>query len=84
MVGLPGWLMVVAPGFLWSGDVRAIGLLFWHVRSAGKKHVSDTGVLLLMPFKTFESFVEGVVGFNATVSAAGNEDDREKLTRTGM
>jgi len=55
LVGLPGWLMVVAPGFLWSGDVRVIGLLFWHAHSAGKKHVSDTGVLLLMPFKTFES-----------------------------
>ena len=55
LVGLPGWLMVVAPGFLWSGDVRVIGLLFWHVRSVGKKNVSDTGVLLLMPFKTFKS-----------------------------
>jgi len=25
-----------------------------------------------------------VVGFNATVPAAGNEDDREQLTKTGM
>jgi hypothetical protein len=34
-------------------------------------------MLLLVPSK--RSFVGRVVGFNATVPAAGDEDDREKL-----
>lgn len=60
--------MVVAPSFLWSGNVRVVGLLPWPMHSAGKKHVSHAGVLLLMPFKTFKSSSsKRMVSFNVTV-----------------
>jgi len=51
--------MVVAPGSLLSGDMMAVGHLFWLVRSAGKNHVGVAGVLLLVPFKTYESSSSG-------------------------
>jgi hypothetical protein len=39
----------------------AAGHLVRPVRSVGKKHVGATGMLLLVPFKTFEDSFEGVV-----------------------
>lgn len=59
LAGVPGMLMVVAPGSLLSGDAMAIGHLSRPGRSAGKRHVSVVGVLLLVPFKAFESSSSG-------------------------
>jgi hypothetical protein len=82
LAGVLGISVVEALGSLLSGDAMAPGHLARPVRSAGKKHVGVAGMLLLVPFKTFEESSSGVVGFNATVPAADDEDDREKLART--
>ena len=77
LAGVPGMSVVEAPGSQLSGGAMAAGHLVRPVRSTGKKHVGAAGMLLLLPF-----FVGRVVGFNATVPAAGDEDDRLKLART--
>jgi hypothetical protein len=54
LAGVLGISVLEAPGSLLSGDAMAAGHLVRPVRSAGKKHVGVAGMLLLVPFKTFE------------------------------
>jgi hypothetical protein len=59
LAGVLGMLVVEAPDSLLSGDAMAPGHLVRPVRSAGKKHVGVAGMLLLVPFKTFEESSSG-------------------------
>jgi hypothetical protein len=59
LAGVLGMSVVEASGSLLSGDAMAAGHLVRPARSAGKKHVGATGVLLLVPFKTFEDSSSG-------------------------
>ncbi|CAN6217767.1 unnamed protein product [Urochloa humidicola] len=59
LAGVLGMLMLVASDFLKSGDAMAFGHLFRPVRSTERMHTSAAGVLLLVPWKTFQSSSSG-------------------------
>jgi hypothetical protein len=55
LAGVPGVSVVETSGSLLSDVEMAASHLVSPVRSAGKKHVGVAGMLLLVPFKTFEN-----------------------------
>jgi hypothetical protein len=59
LAGVSGMSVVEAPGSQLSEDVMAAGHLVRPACSAGKKHVGAAGMLLLVPFKTFEDSSSG-------------------------
>jgi len=75
--GAPGLLLIEAPDPLLSGDVMAFSHFGRLVRSAFKRHVGVSDMLLTVPLNSMMSFVGKVVGFT------GGSFDRQRRGQPG-